>query len=174
MALQTSGPISLNDLHIEAGGTSQTQASLNDADIRDIIGKASTAQNSFSEYYGQSSEEQLTSGGTINGQNQRQEITASTYIQSGGTLRIPSNMWVWSDDRTTAALTIDIPCTIINDGKIIGKGGQGGSGLALKNTAHPTVSTYRSGYSTANLGSGSDGGPALKINSGVSLSLIHI
>ena len=168
MALQTSGPISLNDLHIEAGGTSQTQASLNDADIRDIIGKASTAQNSFSEYYGQSSEEQLTSGGTINGQNQRQEITASTYIQSGGTLRIPSNMWVWSDDRTTAALTIDIPCTIINDGKIIGKGGQGGSGLALKNTAHPTVSTYRSGYSTANLGSGSDGGPAIKINSGVS------
>ena len=168
MALQTSGPISLNDLHIEAGGTSQTQASLNDAIIRDIIGKASTAENSFSEYYGQSSEELLTSGGTINGQNQRQEITASTYISSGGTLRIPSNMWVWSDDRTTAALTIDIPCTIVNDGKIIGKGGQGGSGLALKNTAHPTVSTYRSGYSTANLGSSSDGGPAIKINSGVS------
>ena len=100
MALQNSGPISLNDLHIEAGGTSGTQASLNDADIRDIIGKSSGAQNSFSEYYGQSSEEQLTSGGNINGQAQRQEITASTYISSGGTLRIPSNMWVWSDDRT--------------------------------------------------------------------------
>ena len=33
-------------------------------------------------------------------------------------------MWVWSDSRTVAALTVDIPCTIINDGKIIGKGGQ--------------------------------------------------
>ena len=168
MALQTSGAISLNDLHVEAGGSSGTTCTLNDADIRDIIGKASGATNSISEYYGQSSEEQLTSGGNINGQAQRQEITASTYISSGGTLRIPSNMWVWSDDRTVAALTIDIPCTIINDGKIIGKGGQGGSGLALKNTAHPTVSTYRSGYSTSTLGTGSDGGPAIKINSGVS------
>jgi hypothetical protein len=168
MALQTSGPISLNDLHVEAGGSSGTTCTLNDADIRDIIGKASGATNSLFEYYGQSSEELLTSGGTINGQAQRQEITASTYISSGGTLRIPSTMWVWSDSRTTAALTIDIPCTIINDGKIIGKGGQGGSGLALKNTAHPTTSTYRSGYSTGTLGTGSDGGPAIKINSGVS------
>ena len=45
-------------------------------------------------------------------------------------------MWVWSDSRTTAALTIDIPCTIINDGKIIGKGGQGGSGIRVKNLQH--------------------------------------
>ena len=168
MALQTSGPISLNDLHVEAGGSSGTTCTLNDADIRDIIGKASGATNSLFEYYGQSSEEQLTSGGTINGQAQRQEITASSFISSGGTLRIPSNMWVWSDSRTTAALTIDIPCTIINDGKIIGKGGQGGSGLQLKNLAHPTTSNYRSGYSTGTLGTGSDGGPAIKINSGVS------
>lgn len=168
MALQTSGPISLNDLHVEAGGSSGTTCTLNDADIRDIIGKASGATNSIFEYYGQSSEEQLTSGGTINGQAQRQEITASSFISSGGTLRIPSNMWVWSDSRTTAALTIDIPCTIINDGKIIGKGGQGGSGLRIKNLAHPTTSAYNSGYHTSGLGSGTDAGPAIKINSGVS------
>ena len=54
MALQTSGAISLNDIHIEAGGTSGTTASLNDADIRDLIGKASGAQMSFSEWYGAS------------------------------------------------------------------------------------------------------------------------
>ena len=129
MPLQDQGvPISLNDLHVEAGGTTGTICSLNDADIRDIIGKASEATNSLLEYYGQSSEEQLTSGGTINGQAQRQEITASSFISSGGTLRIPSNMWVWSDNVSTAALTIDIPCTIINDGYIIGKGGKGGNG----------------------------------------------
>lgn len=33
MTLQTSGAISFNDLHVEAGGTSGTQVSLNDADI---------------------------------------------------------------------------------------------------------------------------------------------
>tara|TARA_R100000278_G_scaffold64922_1_gene52097 strand:- start:170 stop:454 length:285 start_codon:yes stop_codon:yes gene_type:complete len=94
MPLQSSGSISLNEIHIEAGGTSATQASLNDSDIRGLIGKSSGAQMSFSEWYGATAEVVLTSGGTINGQAQRQEITVSDYIDSGGTLRIPSNMWV--------------------------------------------------------------------------------
>lgn len=55
MALQSSGAISLNDIHIEAGGSSGTQASINDADIRQMISKSSGAQASFSEYYGASS-----------------------------------------------------------------------------------------------------------------------
>ena len=53
MALPT-GTISLNQIHVEAGGTSGTQASLNDADIRAIISKASGAQMSISEWRGQS------------------------------------------------------------------------------------------------------------------------
>lgn len=55
MPVQSSGAISLNDLHVEAGGTSGTQCSLNDQDIRDMIGKASGATASLSEYYGASS-----------------------------------------------------------------------------------------------------------------------
>ena len=55
MALQTSGAISLNEIHIEAGGSSGTQASINDADIRQMINKSSGATASFSEYYGASS-----------------------------------------------------------------------------------------------------------------------
>ena len=157
MALPSTGPLSLNEIHIEAGGSSGTLCSLNDADIRGIISKSAGTTNSISEYRGQSAETGLTSGGTINGQAQRQEITASSFISSGGTLRIPSNMWVWSDSTSTAALTIDIPCTIINDGKIIGKGGTGGYGQ------YPA-----SGYSGAGNGSGQDGGPAIKINSSVS------
>ena len=39
MALQASGQISLDDLHVEAGGTTGTECSLNDADIRNIISK---------------------------------------------------------------------------------------------------------------------------------------
>jgi len=54
MPLQSSGAISLNEIHIEAGGTSGSQASINDADIRALIGKASGAQMSFSEWYGAS------------------------------------------------------------------------------------------------------------------------
>lgn len=54
MALQTSGAISLNDIHIEAGGSSGTNASINDADIRGLISKASETTMSFSEWYGAS------------------------------------------------------------------------------------------------------------------------
>jgi hypothetical protein len=52
MPLPSSGSISLNQIHIEAGGSSGSQASLNDADIRAMIGKSSGASNAFSEYYG--------------------------------------------------------------------------------------------------------------------------
>lgn len=54
MPLQSSGAISLNDIHIEAGGSSGTTASLNDSDIRGLIGKSSGAASSFSEFYGAS------------------------------------------------------------------------------------------------------------------------
>ena len=55
MALQTSGAISINDLHVEVGGTSGTTASLNDTDIRALIGVGSGANNSIGSYYGASS-----------------------------------------------------------------------------------------------------------------------
>ena len=55
MALQSSGAISLNDIHIEAGGTSGTICSINDSDIRDMISKGPGAQMSFNEWYGASS-----------------------------------------------------------------------------------------------------------------------
>ena len=40
MALPSTGPLSLNEIHIEAGGSSGTLCSLNDADIRGIINKS--------------------------------------------------------------------------------------------------------------------------------------
>lgn len=52
MALQSSGQISLNDIHVEAGGSSGSLAAINDSDIRDLIDKSSGAQMSFSEWYG--------------------------------------------------------------------------------------------------------------------------
>ena len=173
MALQTSGPISLNDMHVEVGGTSGTLCSVNDADIRDLISRNANTQQSFLEYYGKSAETSLpTSGSTINGQVQLKQITASSYISSGGTLRVPSNMWVWSDSRTVAALIIDIPCTVVNDGKIIGKGGRGAYRLPTSGgnfnaeTGGPAISVTSTGVTITNssgayiAGGGGGGGGA--------------
>jgi hypothetical protein len=41
-------------MHVEVGGTSGTQCSINDSDIRGLISKASGAQSSFSQFYGAS------------------------------------------------------------------------------------------------------------------------
>lgn len=55
MALQTSGAISLNDIHVEAGGTTGTLASINDSDIRGLISKTAGTSMAFNEWYGASS-----------------------------------------------------------------------------------------------------------------------
>lgn len=52
MALPSSGAISLNQMHIEAGGTTGTEASINDADIRGLILSSSEAEMSFDDWYG--------------------------------------------------------------------------------------------------------------------------
>ena len=54
MALQTSGMISLNDIHVEAGGSSGTACTINDSDIRGLINKSSGAAMDFADWYGAS------------------------------------------------------------------------------------------------------------------------
>jgi hypothetical protein len=56
MVLPVSGnPISLDQIHVEAGGTTGTQSNINSVAIRGLISKSDTHPNSFSEYYGVSS-----------------------------------------------------------------------------------------------------------------------
>lgn len=55
MPVPSSGAISLNQFHVEAGGTSGTTCTINDSDIRALIGKASATTMSFNEWYGASS-----------------------------------------------------------------------------------------------------------------------
>ena len=52
MTLPSSGAISLNQMHVEAGGSSGSQVSMGDTDIRDMVLAPSFTQNSFSTYYG--------------------------------------------------------------------------------------------------------------------------
>ena len=47
-------PLSLNQIHVEVGGTSGTTVSLNETDIRGLISKGLNASNSISDYYGAS------------------------------------------------------------------------------------------------------------------------
>ena len=52
MALPASGAITLNEIHVEAGGTSGTSCFLNDSDIRALIGKGSGVAMFFDEWHG--------------------------------------------------------------------------------------------------------------------------
>lgn len=74
MALQTSGAISLNQIHIEAGGSSGTTVSINDADIRGLtaasgytIPTGSGTAIDFGDFYGASSAHTITEGGSSSG-----------------------------------------------------------------------------------------------------------
>lgn len=52
MPLPATGTISMNDIHVEVGGTSGTQCSLNDADFRALIGQGTATQQAMSQYRG--------------------------------------------------------------------------------------------------------------------------
>lgn len=54
MSLPTSGTITLNQIHTVAGGTSGTTCTINDSDIRALIGSVAGTQISFSDFYGAS------------------------------------------------------------------------------------------------------------------------
>lgn len=131
MALQTSGQISLNDLHVEAGGSSGSQVSLNDADVRDMIDKSSGAQSSISEYYG------ATSGNSVRGGHLFTQDPTGNYGDSFDSNR--------NADPNPTSYTFTVPADVINISVVcIGRGakegtqytttgGCGGGGLAYKN-----------------------------------------
>ena len=52
MALPSSGAISLNEIHVEAGGSSGTTCSMNDADILDIKDFSSNTARGLNAWYG--------------------------------------------------------------------------------------------------------------------------
>jgi len=74
MALPTSGAITLNQIHVEAGGSSESACTINDSDIRALISKASEAQADFADYYGARAEQ--TSTGTV-----AQSFVINAYYQ---------------------------------------------------------------------------------------------
>ena len=118
MALPSSGQISLNQVNVELGNSGTAQIDMNSSAVRGLFG-ISSGEIEMADGYGASSEYVLSGNHSI--------ITASTYISSGGTLRITGNIYS-GGDTGGAGLTVNIPCTIINDGTIQGRGGNGNQG----------------------------------------------
>lgn len=101
MALQTSGAISLNDIHVEAGGTSGTSATINDSDIRGLtaasgytIPTGSGTTIDFGDFYGASALSTMTttnymrqaSSGTTNiaGYSTQSQTSGIVFGAGGG------------------------------------------------------------------------------------------
>ena len=68
MVLPSSGQITLDQIHVEAGGTTQTLATIDDADIRGLLSPtpASGAEQGFDDYYGASAVSLSLQGSTEN------------------------------------------------------------------------------------------------------------
>lgn len=137
MALPNSGPLSLNQIHVEAGGSSGTQASINDSDIRGLIGKSSGAQMSFNEWYGASNT--VTVSQTISSSTNNYNIASSrpgTYSAGNTqfTLTVNPGVTIGTNSTSSSSLTMGTPwtsgdtVTINNYGALRGGGGSGGTG----------------------------------------------
>lgn len=99
MALQSSGQITLNQIHIEAGGTSGTQASLNDTDIRSLAG-ISSGQIAFNNFYGASSGAEFVAAVTRREDNEAGIDSSSQAINLTGA-------GVQTGDLVVIAITAD-------------------------------------------------------------------
>jgi hypothetical protein len=163
MALPTSGPLSLNQIHIEAGGTSGTTASINDADIRALIGKASATTMSFSEWYGASGS--VTINITISSNTNNYNLwdnKGGTYSAGNTTINVTINSGVTLGSTSQGGyafttglgwVTGDV-INITNNGTIKGNAGNGGAGGTAQN--------YPSTAAAGNGNNGATGGPAFR------------
>lgn len=165
MALQTSGAISINDIHVEAGGSSGSSVTINDTDVRALISKASGAASNFGEWYGASAGFVFTISSNVANANLRTLAVAAGWNQSSHVKAIVANgVYLYSTSTSNYGLTINgswpSGVWLENDGFIAGKGGNGGQGCGL---AFPS--------SQGNLGgsAGTAGGPALYVNTAVTI-----
>ena len=100
-ALPGSGQISLNQIHGEAGGASGVQCSINDADIRDMIGKGSGVTASFADYHGATSAYLKIPGDPAVFGEWRNDRN-----QSYGSVSSMGSDWSWSMGASSSSKTI--------------------------------------------------------------------
>ena len=150
MALNSSGPISLAgttagvSIQVELGGTGTTQISLNDASVRTLAGVATGAITMPTNFYGKSN--RVTSALTISANTQNYvlntaKVTGYVAGKTDVTLTINASVVVGSASTGSYAFTVNTSwaagdtVTVINNGTVIGAGGDGGAGDNLNTGA---------------------------------------
>lgn len=160
MALPASGAISFNNINAELGVAGTTQASLGQTSYRTLAGVPS-GQISMNNFYGKANAFTFTISSP---QTNANLATLGTAAGWPGTAKlvatIAPGIVITSNATGTSALTISgsFPggVELINNGTIVGRGGNGGAG--------------GNGSSSSPGSPGAVGGPALTVSSAVSIN----
>ena len=127
MVLQTSGAISMQNIQDEFGGAHPISLS---EYYSAASGVPASGAISISNFYGKSNIFYLTISSNVQQGNLHTLATNAGW--DGSSLleaTVNSGVWLWSDNTGVAGFTINVAnAKIINNGRIIGRGGNGGVG----------------------------------------------
>lgn len=139
MVLQTSGQITFSDVNTELQRSSTAQLSMGDTDFRLLAGKP-TGSFSMNDLYGKS----YIFNATIS--SNQQELNLAIWAQSNGwngvfpaVITVNPGVYIWSDSTSIAGLTTGVfprGLIIINNGFIMGRGGNGGVGAGTRENGY--------------------------------------
>jgi hypothetical protein len=165
MGLQSSGQISLNDVNVELGNSGTAQIGLGDSSVRDLFDDAS-GQISMSQGYGKANNFSMTISSNSTNVNLRTLAVNNGWDQNEEVeVTINSGVYCYATSTSENGMTINGSwpngVTLINNGFIAGRGGNGGTGRSINNA----FSTGTHGGS-----SGTGGGKALSIGASVSIN----
>jgi len=132
MALPSSGSISLGQVNTELGVSATSTRSLNDTTTRNLFGVGS-GTISLSQGYGKANQFAFTISSNQTNANLRTLAVNAGWNQSSKVVAtIDSGVYISSNSTSTPALTIigSFPGSVdlINNGTIVGDGGNGGTG----------------------------------------------
>lgn len=164
MALNGSGPISLGgatagqSINLENGQSATAQVSLNDSAVRTLAGVPSGVIVMPTNFWGKSNLFSFTITSATDVNLRTNALAAGWNGSSALIATIPGGNTITASSTGAVALTISgsFPggVTLINNGLIIGRGGDGGAGAVWQNTGSP----------------GNSGGVALSVSSAVSIN----
>lgn len=172
MTMVSSGPISLGgnattgglnqSINIELGQSATATISLNDANVRTLLGKAS-GTISLNDAYGKANQFSFTISSNQTNANLRTLAVNAGWNQASKVVAtIGSGVIITSNSTGTPALTVNgsFPggIDLINNGTIVGMGGNGGNGQSVLGGAFPGGSA------------GAGGGTALAVSVGITIN----